>query len=140
MGMTPAQLLKNNTLLFDTVFGHVVKPLGANTLMTPGLLLPLIITKDPDSQALPKAIPAVLRVRSTKPDLVVSGTTNSAKVGGILKQGFNSCSGSRERGARALTMRAASCAPVHPHFTARARRLSRQTSPPASRSSRRSTP
>ena len=84
--MTPAQLLKNNTLLFDTVFGHVVKPLGANTLLTPGLLLPLVITKDPNSQALPKAIPAVLRVRSTKPDLVIAGTTNSAKVGcmGIL--------------------------------------------------------
>jgi hypothetical protein len=81
MGMTPAQLLKNNTLLFDTVFGHVVRPLGANMLMAPGLLLPLLITKDPDSQALPKAIPAVLRVRSTKPDLVVTGTTNSAKVG-----------------------------------------------------------
>ena len=82
LGVTPAQLLKNYTLLFDTVFGHVVRPLGTNTVMAPGLLLPLLITKDPDSQALPKAKPAVLRVRSIAPDLVVSGTTNIAKVGG----------------------------------------------------------
>ena len=82
LGVTPAQLLKNDTLLFDTVFGHVVRPLGANTVMSPGLLLPLLITKDPDSQALPNAKPAILRVRSIKPDLVVAGTTNSAKVGG----------------------------------------------------------
>ena len=78
--MTPLQLLSKPELLFNTLFGHVVRLLGADVAMAPGTLLPLVLTKRAAAQALPGGRPATLRVRSVKPALVIAGTTNSAKV------------------------------------------------------------